>query len=51
MVLISLLSVAIYFSVFSTLTLGGLNRNSFGIGDYVLYSIAILTNQGKPRKS
>ncbi|EFX79426.1 hypothetical protein DAPPUDRAFT_244962 [Daphnia pulex] len=48
MVLISLLSVAIYFSVSSTLNLGRSDKNSrsLNMGDYVLYTAAILTNQG-----
>ncbi|XP_046461642.1 glutamate receptor ionotropic, kainate glr-3-like [Daphnia pulex] len=48
MVLISLLSVTIYFSASSTLNLGGSNKNakSFRIGDYFLYTTAVLINQG-----
>jgi len=48
MVLISLLTVAIYFSASSTLKLDRSNRNarSLNIGDYFLYATAILTNQG-----
>ena len=48
MVLISLLAVAIYFSASSTLNFDRSDRNtkSFGIGDYVLYTTAIMTNQG-----
>jgi hypothetical protein len=49
MVLISLLAVAIYFFATSRLNLSGSdykNSRSFGIGDYVLYTTAILTNQG-----
>jgi hypothetical protein len=49
MVLISLLAVAIYFSASSILNLSGLdyrNSRSLNIGDYVLYTTAILTNQG-----
>ncbi|EFX79425.1 hypothetical protein DAPPUDRAFT_244963 [Daphnia pulex] len=49
MVLISLMSVAICFSASSRLNFDHSDRNttkSFGIGDYVLYTTAILTNQG-----
>lgn len=50
MMLISLMSVSIYFSTTSTLNFDRSERNerSLSIGDYVLYAIAILTNQGKP---
>jgi hypothetical protein len=46
--LISLLAVAIYLSASSTLNFSGSDRNTrmFSIGDYVLYTTAILTNQG-----
>jgi hypothetical protein len=46
--LTSLLTVAIYFSASSTLNLDSSDRNakSLNIGDYVLYTTAILTNQG-----
>ncbi|XP_046651118.1 glutamate receptor ionotropic, kainate glr-3-like [Daphnia pulicaria] len=49
MVLISLLSVAIYFSASSRLNRLNFHRsdgNTLNLGDYVLYTIAILTNQG-----
>ena len=54
MIIISLLSVAVYFSVSSSFnfTTTGLNvadrfKNSFSnIGDNVFYAVAILTNQG-----
>lgn len=50
MVLISLVSVSIYFATSSMLTIDRLDRYKklLGFGDYVLYSIAILTNQGTP---
>ncbi|XP_046461653.1 glutamate receptor ionotropic, kainate glr-3-like [Daphnia pulex] len=46
--LMSLLTVAIYFSASSTLNLDSSDRNakSLNIGDYVLYTTAILINQG-----
>ena len=48
MMFISLVSVSIYFSTSSTLKMNSLDKNkrSLSIGDYVLYTIAILTNQG-----
>jgi hypothetical protein len=48
MVLISLLSVAIYFSASSTLNLDRSDKNSrsLNFGDYFLYATGILTNQG-----
>ena len=47
MVLISLLSVAIYFSASSTLNLDRSDKNSrsLNFGDYFLYATGILTNQ------
>ena len=51
--LISLMSVAIYFSASSTLQVDRLdeNKKSLNFGDYILYTTAILTNQGTPSYS